>query len=97
MGSLPKDYFIKSLQYTRKIFQDVYPAIDPSSPANSLAGKIAIITGASRGIGARVRSQQASHLNRSSYSHHIVLRESSPRWPRQGSTVWSLLHAMRPS
>ncbi|KAK1238132.1 hypothetical protein MKX08_002711 [Trichoderma sp. CBMAI-0020] len=53
MGSLPKDYFVKSLQYTKKTFQDVYPAIDPSSPTNSLAGKIAIITGASRGIGAR--------------------------------------------
>lgn len=79
MGSLPKDYFVKSLQFTRKTFQDVYPAIDPSSPANSLVGKIAIITGASRGIGARVRSQQASHLNTSSYSYGINHRESSPR------------------
>lgn len=79
MGSLPKDYFVKSLQYTRKTFQDVYPAIDPSSPANSLSGKIAIVTGASRGIGARVRSQLVSHLNGSSYSYVIIHRESSPR------------------
>jgi hypothetical protein len=79
MGSLPKDYFLKTLQYTRKYFQDVYPAIDPSSPANSLAGKIAIVTGASRGIGARVRNQQVSHLNGLLYSHDIILRELSPR------------------
>lgn len=79
MGSLPKDYFTKSLQYTRKIFQDVYPAIDPSSPANSLVGKIAIITGASRGIGARVRNQQILHLNRSPYSYVVIYRESYPR------------------
>jgi hypothetical protein len=33
----------------------VYPSIDPSNPELSLAGKVAIITGASRGIGAKVR------------------------------------------
>ncbi|PTB63675.1 NAD(P)-binding protein [Trichoderma citrinoviride] len=53
MASLPKDYFVASLQYTKNVFQDVYPAIDPSKPTNSLAGRIAIVTGASRGIGAR--------------------------------------------
>ncbi|KAH8817066.1 hypothetical protein F5884DRAFT_853496 [Xylogone sp. PMI_703] len=52
-NQLPPDYFVTSLQYTRKSYQDVYPAIDPKSPSNSLSGKIAIITGASRGIGAR--------------------------------------------
>lgn len=87
MGSLPKDYFVKSLQYTRKTFQDVYPSIDPSSPTNSLSGKIAIVTGASRGIGARVRSQLVSHLNRPSYSYVLIHRESSPRWLKQEPTV----------
>lgn len=53
-GGLPKDYFVTSIQYTRKTFQDVYPAIDPQNSSNSLAGKIVVITGASRGIGAKV-------------------------------------------
>ncbi|OQV10275.1 hypothetical protein CLAIMM_14298 [Cladophialophora immunda] len=52
-GGLPKDYFVTSIQYTRKTFQDVYPAIDPRKSSNSLAGKIVVITGASRGIGAK--------------------------------------------
>ena len=60
MASLPKDYFVASLQYTKNVFQDVYPAIDPSKPTNSLAGRIAIVTGASRGIGARVCHPQLS-------------------------------------
>lgn len=55
MADLPTDYFVTSLQYTKKTFQDVYPAIDPAKPSNSLAGKIVLITGASRGIGSRVR------------------------------------------
>ncbi|KAM0263749.1 hypothetical protein ACHAQJ_001064 [Trichoderma viride] len=53
MEAIPKDHFVTSLQYTKKTFQDVYPAIDPSNPSNSLDGKIVIITGASRGIGAK--------------------------------------------
>ena len=40
------------LQFTRTTYQDVYSAIDPVSPELSLAGKVAIVTGASRGIGA---------------------------------------------
>ncbi|KAL7943712.1 NAD(P)-binding protein [Trichoderma barbatum] len=53
MGDIAKDFFVTSLQYTKRTFQDVYPAIDPTNPSNSVAGKIVIITGASRGIGAR--------------------------------------------
>ncbi|EHK16187.1 uncharacterized protein TRIVIDRAFT_65000 [Trichoderma virens Gv29-8] len=53
MADLASDYFVTSLQYTKKTYQDVYPVIDPTNPSNSLAGRIAIITGASRGIGAR--------------------------------------------
>jgi hypothetical protein len=67
MDAIPKDHFVSSLQYTRKTFQDVYPAIDPSKPSNSLAGKIVIVTGASRGIGAKVRSQPVSHHYKALY------------------------------
>lgn len=40
-----------SQQFTPHNRTALYPAIDPTNPANSLAGKVAIITGASRGLG----------------------------------------------
>ena len=40
------------LQFTRTMYHDVYPAIDPTKPELSLVGKVAVVTGASRGIGA---------------------------------------------
>lgn len=46
-----KDYYITGFQFTKTTHQDVYPAIDPSQPKLSLAGKVAVITGASRGLG----------------------------------------------
>ncbi|EUC42756.1 hypothetical protein COCMIDRAFT_102662 [Bipolaris oryzae ATCC 44560] len=52
LSDLPKDYYVKAMQFTKRTHQDVYPAIDPSLPEHSLAGKVVIITGASRGIGA---------------------------------------------
>ncbi|KAF3004485.1 hypothetical protein E8E14_006751 [Neopestalotiopsis sp. 37M] len=52
-SSLPKDILIKSWQFTKTVHKDVYPAVDPSKPELSLAGKVVVITGASRGIGAR--------------------------------------------
>ncbi|KAK4442366.1 hypothetical protein QBC34DRAFT_313295 [Podospora aff. communis PSN243] len=52
MENLPADYWVTSLQFTRTVYQDVYPSIDPSRPELLLAGKVVIITGASRGIGA---------------------------------------------
>ncbi|KAG7292168.1 hypothetical protein NEMBOFW57_002203 [Staphylotrichum longicolle] len=53
MENLPADHFVTSLQFTKHVYQDVYPSIDPSNPELSLAGKVVIITGASRGIGAK--------------------------------------------
>ncbi|KAK4076960.1 uncharacterized protein Triagg1_3927 [Trichoderma aggressivum f. europaeum] len=50
MADLPPGYFVSSLQYTKKTFQNVYPPIDPTNPANSLAGRVVVITGASRGL-----------------------------------------------
>ncbi|TDZ32219.1 Short chain dehydrogenase citE [Colletotrichum spinosum] len=52
MATPPSDHFVKALQFTKRVHRDVYPAIDPANPELSLAGKVAIITGASRGIGA---------------------------------------------
>ena len=53
MENLPTDFFVTSSAYTPTVYRDQYPAIDPSSPALSQAGKVVIITGASEGIGAR--------------------------------------------
>ncbi|KAF2664019.1 NAD(P)-binding protein [Microthyrium microscopicum] len=53
MDSLPEDYFVTSMQFTKHVYRDTYPSIDPTSPALSQKGKVIIITGASRGLGAR--------------------------------------------
>ncbi|KAE9369154.1 NAD(P)-binding protein [Stipitochalara longipes BDJ] len=53
LKTLPKDWVVTSGQFTRKAHTDLYPAIDPTRPANSLKGKIVVVTGASRGIGAK--------------------------------------------
>ena len=52
-SNLPKDYMRTSLKFTRTVYQDVYPSINPAKPELSLAGKVVIVTGASRGIGAK--------------------------------------------
>lgn len=54
MDSLPTDYFVTSAQFTKRVSRVQYPSIDPSSPELSMAGKVVIITGASRGLGAKV-------------------------------------------
>ncbi|PTB69258.1 hypothetical protein BBK36DRAFT_1137705 [Trichoderma citrinoviride] len=51
LKGLPDDYVIKSQAFTKELYQDVYPAIDPSNAALSQDGKIVIVTGASKGIG----------------------------------------------
>ena len=63
MDSLPTDYFVTSSAYTPRVYRDQYPAIDPSSPALSQAGKVVIITGASDGIGARGFAPQFARAN----------------------------------
>jgi NAD(P)-dependent dehydrogenase (short-subunit alcohol dehydrogenase family) len=52
LAALPNDWTVTSVQFTRNAFTNVYPAIDPSKPENSLKDKTVVITGASQGIGA---------------------------------------------
>ena len=52
MDDLPIDHFTITGAYTPHVYRDQYPSIDPTSPALSQQGKVVIITGASRGIGA---------------------------------------------
>ena len=57
------DRDIKATSFTTKIFRDVYPAIDPSRPEISQAGKIIVITGASRGLGRLVSNRKSEKIN----------------------------------
>ncbi|KAL4952092.1 hypothetical protein BDW69DRAFT_26956 [Aspergillus filifer] len=45
------DTYVKLGAFTSKIYRDVYPAVDPTRPELSQAGKVVVITGASRGLG----------------------------------------------
>ncbi|KAI0127038.1 hypothetical protein BJ170DRAFT_671326 [Xylariales sp. AK1849] len=53
LASLPKDFLVTHFQFTRTVYSDQYPSIDPAKPELNLAGKVVIVTGASSGIGAR--------------------------------------------
>lgn len=53
MEHLPKDHFVKTMQFTRRTHRDVYPDIDPTQAALSQKGKVVVITGASQGLGAQ--------------------------------------------
>ena len=64
MASLPEDYYVTSLQFTRKTFRDIYPAIDATkTPSLSHAGKVVAITGVTRGLGRRGYVQQFAKAN----------------------------------
>jgi hypothetical protein len=61
MENLPVDYFVTSQAFTKVTHRDVYPAIDPSAASNSQAGKVIVITGASKGLG-RLVGLRSTHL-----------------------------------
>lgn len=48
---LDVDTELKAYSFTRRAHRDVHPVIDSRRPELSQAGKVVIITGASRGIG----------------------------------------------
>jgi hypothetical protein len=48
---LDVDAELKAFSFTRRAHRDGYPTIDSRRPELSQAGKVVIITGASRGIG----------------------------------------------
>ena len=54
LATLPDDFFVTLGQYTKTVYRDQYPAIDPRSAALSQKGKVVIITGASQGLGRHV-------------------------------------------
>jgi hypothetical protein len=47
MAEPPSDMFVKQAQFTKTVYRDVYPTIDPTNPANSMAGKIIVIPSSS--------------------------------------------------
>jgi hypothetical protein len=55
MAQVDPHMFTTSNSITNRVYRDVYPAVDPRSPALSQKGKIVLITGASRGLGKLVR------------------------------------------
>jgi hypothetical protein len=45
---------VKAMAFTKNAYRDIYPAVQPTRPELSQAGKVVVITGATRGLG-RVR------------------------------------------
>lgn len=54
LEGLPEDYYVKQSAFTKTLYRDIYPAIDPGNERLSQKGKIVVITGASQGIGQKV-------------------------------------------
>lgn len=70
-SDLPTDYFAKAEQFTRDLYYDVYPSVDPRSELLSKEGKIVLISGASSGIGRHVSSHDILRLFCCSLPGHI--------------------------
>ncbi|CZR53950.1 uncharacterized protein PAC_03833 [Phialocephala subalpina] len=75
MENPPDDFWVKKRQFTRTVYRDVYSAIDPTDPSNSQAGKIIVITGASKGLGRKAFVHSFAKANPKAIV--IVARSSS--------------------
>lgn len=53
LQSLPSNHWATTGAYTPHIYRDQYSSVDPTKPALTQSGKVVVITGASKGIGAR--------------------------------------------
>ncbi|CAG8982068.1 hypothetical protein HYALB_00008795 [Hymenoscyphus albidus] len=71
-----RDMLIKQTQFTKTYYRDVYPAIEPTSPSNSQAGKVVVVTGAGKGIGRE--SFVKSFAKAGAKALVIVARSSGP-------------------
>lgn len=54
LDDLPDDYYVKQSAFTKSLYRDIYPAINPLNEKLSQKGKVIVITGASHGIGQKV-------------------------------------------
>jgi NADP-dependent 3-hydroxy acid dehydrogenase YdfG len=54
MEELPEDFYVNQFAFTKELYRDVYPAVDPENESLSQKGKVVVITGASQGIGQKV-------------------------------------------
>jgi NAD(P)-dependent dehydrogenase (short-subunit alcohol dehydrogenase family) len=50
---LDPDFITRMGSYTSRVYRDLYPSIDPTSPKLSQKGKVILISGAGGGIGSR--------------------------------------------
>jgi malonyl CoA-acyl carrier protein transacylase len=71
MADPPSDMFVKKAQFTKTVYRDVYPTINPANPSNSIAGKVIVITGPSKGLGRLV-----SLLQIRASCNSLIVRES---------------------
>lgn len=51
MRPSPPDGIVKHNSFTKVVYRDTYPAVDPRRPQLSQHGRVILITGASKGIG----------------------------------------------
>ncbi|KAL3476705.1 hypothetical protein BJX99DRAFT_258255 [Aspergillus californicus] len=60
---MDRDFVVKLNAFTKLNHRDVYPAIDPTRPELSQAGKVVVITGASRGLGQQAFAASFARAN----------------------------------
>ncbi|KAL3462358.1 hypothetical protein BJX64DRAFT_259373 [Aspergillus heterothallicus] len=74
-NAVPDPHMIPRLNaFTKKLYRDVYPAVEPTRPEHSQAGKVIVITGASRGLG---RSSFAASFARAGLKAIALLGRSA--------------------